>query len=37
MNEGAVAVRTRSGEDKGSVKVEEFIMQALYEIKTKKR
>ena len=36
-NDGSVSVRTRSGEDKGAVKTEEFIAQALEEIKNKVR
>ncbi len=35
--DGSVSVRTRSGEDKGAVKTEEFIAQALEEIKNKVR
>ena len=36
-NDGTVSVRTRAGEDKGAVKVEEFLAQALEEIRTKAR
>ena len=36
-NDGTVSVRTRAGEDKGAVKVEEFVAQALEEIRTKAR
>ena len=36
-NDGTVSVRTRAGEDKGEVKVEEFLAQALEEIRTKAR
>ena len=36
-NDGTVSVRTRAGEDKGEVKVEEFVAQALEEIRTKAR
>ena len=36
-NDGTVSVRTRAGEDKGAVKVEEFLAQALDEIRTKAR
>ncbi len=36
-NDGTVSVRTRAGEDKGAIKVEEFVAQALEEIKTKAR
>ena len=36
-NDGTVSVRTRAGEDKGAVKVEEFVAQALEEIRTKSR
>ena len=34
-NDGTVSVRTRAGEDKGAIKVEEFVAQALEEIRTK--
>ncbi len=37
MNSGSVSVRTRAGEDKGAVKVEEFIAAALDEIEKKVR
>ncbi len=37
MNSGSVSVRTRAGEDKGAVKVEEFIASALEEIEKKVR
>ena len=36
-DDGTVSVRTRAGEDKGAVKVEEFVAQALEEIRTKAR
>ena len=36
-NDGTVSVRTRAGEDKGAVKVEDFVAQALEEIRTKAR
>ena len=36
-DDGTVSVRTRAGEDKGEVKVEEFVAQALEEIRTKAR
>ena len=36
-NDGTVSVRTRAGEDKGAAKVEEFVAQALEEIRTKAR
>mgnify|MGYP000262975674 FL=1 len=36
-DDGTVSVRTRAGEDKGAVKVEEFLAQALEEIRTKAR
>ena len=36
-NDGTVSVRTRAGEDKGAVKLEEFLAQALEEIRTKAR
>ena len=36
-NDGTVSVRTRAGEDKGAVKVEKFLAQALEEIRTKAR
>ena len=34
---GAVAVRTRTGEELGAMTAEEFIAKALVEIATKKR
>jgi threonyl-tRNA synthetase len=34
---GTVSVRTRNGEDKGAVPTEQFIADALEEIRTKKR
>ena len=36
-NDGTVSVRTRAGEDKGAVKLEEFLAQAIEEIRTKAR
>ncbi len=36
-DDGTVSVRTRAGEDKGAVKVEDFVAQALEEIRTKAR
>ena len=37
MNNGTVSVRTRSGEDKGAMPTEDFIVMALEEIRTKAR
>ena len=37
MNDNAVAVRSRSGVDEGTLSVDEFIAKALDEIKTMKK
>ena len=37
LENGTVSVRTRTGEDKGAVPTEQFIADALEEIRTKKR
>ena len=34
---GTVSVRTRTGEDKGAVPADQFLADALEEIRTKKR